>query len=300
MRILQVCDSDYAGVGIKLTQAINRTTKHKARHIRMVSHRFGYPHDIQTRDPEEVKKWVEWADVVNTHVTFRPLRQRGTPMLRPRCLLMTHHGSHYRGHHQKINEHAKRHGVKRQLCTQPNLLAFGDLTWVPIAIPVDEYRKYRRRPKRKRPLIVQTPSNPKRKRTKELTEMLGGRKDVEFLVVEKNTPNHEVLSIVGQADLVIDQFARGYGVSGLEAMAMGIPVISHAEPWARKLIFQEVGYLPYYETALEDVPKVVTALLDSRVYKQWSEISTEYIRAFHDYPVVAKRYIEVCREALRS
>jgi len=46
MNILSLCSTDWAGCGIRLTDAINRNSKHKARQVALSPHRFGYHYDI--------------------------------------------------------------------------------------------------------------------------------------------------------------------------------------------------------------------------------------------------------------
>jgi len=296
VKILNVCDADNAGVGIKLTEAVNALPGHQARHIRMVPHKFGYPCDIQTRDPETIRKWVEWADVVNAHIGFRPLRLGGGT-LRPKHLIVTYHGRHYRRHHHECHINAKEAGAVKSLCTTPDLSQFGGAEWLPTAIPADEYARMRRPRNGGKPVVCMTPSesNSRRARVREVREALGNRKDLRLLVVAE-ARHRETLWAKAAADVFIDRFELGLGVSGLEAMAMGIPTIADASPETEKWICGAVGCLPYYKAPIEGIEEAVDKLLtDKAFYDEWSYRAQRYIWRLHNYPVVAQRYVRICK-----
>jgi len=296
VRVLNICDADNAGVGIKLTEAVNALPGHQARHIRMVPHKFGYPCDIQTRDPETIKKWVEWADVVNTHIGFRPLRQGGE-RLRPKHLIVTYHGRHYRRHHHECHINAKEAGAVKSLCTTPDLSQFGGAEWLPTAIPATKYARMRRPRNGGKPVVCMTPSEPTSRRAgvRKVREALGDRKDLRLLVVAE-VKHSEALWAKSVADIFIDRFELGLGVSGLEAMAMGIPTIANACPETEGWIRKAVGHLPYCRASVEEIGEAVDKLLtDQAFYDEWAYRAQRYIWRWHNYPVVAQRYVRICK-----
>jgi glycosyltransferase involved in cell wall biosynthesis len=84
-------------------------------------------------------------------------------------------------------------------------------------------------------------------------------------------------------------------VSGLEALAMGIPTIADATPDAEEWIERLIGYIPYYKASPKELPDAIEALLsDDALYNEYAEKGLEYIRQFHDYLVVARKYVEIC------
>ncbi|GAG55578.1 unnamed protein product [marine sediment metagenome] len=123
---------------------------------------------------------------------------------------------------------------------------------------------------------------------------LGGRKDIVLRV--GNMMKHQAcLKYKATADVFIDRFVLGLGVNGLEALAMGIPVIAHARPKDEECILREVGYLPYYDAPPARLADAVDILLsDTAVYQEYVDRATEYMAKFHDAPVVAKRYAQIC------
>lgn len=294
MRILNICNKDFAGVGIKLTEAVNQHTDHEARHLCMEPHHFQYREDIRTKDPKEIRHWVMWADVVNCHVYLRPLARIG---IRPSALIMTQHGSHFRSKSEKCRQQNLKWGVRRTLCTTPDLVKYG-AEWLPTAIPARRYMGMRRLPPGGPPLICQTPSNPRKKNSAEIVDLLGGRSDWR-LVIAHHLSHRDALHVKAGADIFIDRFELGLGVSGLEAAAMGIPAIADASAEDEALIVKEVGYLPYYKATLGELEGTIDALWGSKsLYDEYADRGIRYIQDFHDYPVVAKRYAAICEEVL--
>lgn len=297
MRLLNICNIDYAGVGIKLTEAVNRHTGHEARHLCMEPHRFLYRTDIVTKDPGEMRRWILWADVVNCHVYPRPLARAG---VRPRALIMTQHGSYFRSKSEKCRRQNGKWGAKRTLCTTPDLTRYG-AEWLPTAIPMEKYLEKRRMYWRQaRRVICQTPSNPAKKDSAQIRELLGDRQDIQ-VIIGHGKPHDKILDFTVMADIFIDRFKLGLGVSGLEAAAMGIPVIACSGVEDEALIIGEVGYLPYYKASLRELVAAVDALLSSEsLYREYADRAQQYIRDFHDYPVVARRYAAICEEVLNG
>jgi len=296
MKILNICDSDPAGVAFRLTEAVRECTDHQAHHIRMVSHKFGYPYDMQTRNPGRIQRWVEWADVVTVHDKFGPLRQYGTKQLQPPNLIVMCHGGVYGETFEGCAQKDAKYNVKRRLCTNAHLVALG-AEWLPIAVPVEKYATLKRR-RCGKPIVCQAPTS-ERKNVSEVRAILGKRPDIKLRIIE-NTPHHQCLLLKAEAAICVDQFRLGYGTNALEAWAMGIPVVAHAEAWVEKYILGEIGYLPYYDAPLNKLSAAVEHLLGNvAVYKEYVERGQKYVKEFHDYPVVAARYANICEEVLK-
>ena len=292
MKILNICDWDYAGVGIRLTQAVNQHTDHEARHLSMRSHRFRYPTDILTQNPEEIGRWIRWADVVNSYVSAKPLNAGRIP--RPPNLILTYLGGNYRKKHEACHIQASRHGAKRQLVSITDLTRYGGLEWLPIPIPVEKWEKMKRGHSGK-PIVCQTPSSTAIKHTKRIVELLSPRQDIELLIVT-NRYWKKCMSLKAAADIYIGAFSHNpIPVSSLEAFAMGIPVINHVTAENEETVIQHVGYLPYYDAPLDELPQAVDALLTDRsLYDEYAELGKRYVKTFHDYPIVANRFAEIC------
>lgn len=290
MKILNICYKDYAGMSFRLTEAINKHTKHESRQLVMWRHGWGYPLDILTDDKDEMCKWLDWADIVNCwgHRTPLDVTERT-----PDKLIIIHRGTKFRGNPAGGRADAQRRNAHQLVCT-PDLLLFPELQWLPNAVPVDEWAKLGRTHKGK-PIVCQTPSSPGRKNTAGIIEALSNKKNIELSIFRGQWPI--VMAHKGIVDIYLGQFTLGYGMNILEVWAMGKPVITHVEEKNAELIFSEVGYLPHYESTLENLPHAVDALLKNKaLYREYAELGKKYVREVHDYPVVAKRFISFCEE----
>lgn len=298
MKILNVCKFDAAGCAYALTKALNLHTSNEVRHLAMSSHEWDYGDDIVTNKPTEIRRWIEWADIVNCWESGRPLDDAGIKLER---LIMTYIGIEHEVRTRRHPILVERHGVKKTLFGST---AYADSmdNWLPLAMPVDKLVRMRNR-KRGKPIVCQTPSNRRRKNTKRIMELLSNRDDMELLIVD-GVSNAECLVAKATADIVIDQFggidiygtmcAGGYGKSALEAMAMGIPVISHATIEQQKKYRRVIGELPYYDVELDNLPAAVGALLgDTALYREYSTRGLRYVQRFHDYPVVAEHFMSI-------
>lgn len=304
MKILNICKFDGAGCAWDLTRALRRHTHHKVRHVTMSEHKWRFGSDIITTDAKELRRWIEWADIVNCWgYSFRPLDTAGIP--NPPNLIMTSvAGGYARRLKEYRGQYAKR-GVKMLLHGDPLRAKLAD-AWLPLPIPVDEYALMKKK-RGSKPVVCQTPSNLRRKGTDAIVKLLGNMPHIELLIVHDVVQQVSLEAKAG-ADIFIDQFGGvkiydfvslgGYGKGSLEAWAMGIPVIAHASEKLEEAYRETIGYLPYYESALDDLPKAVDALLDASVYAEYQDRGRRYIRTFHDDAVVARRFSDMCREII--
>ena len=296
MNVLNVCRWDFGGCAIRLTDAINLHTNHKSRHISTNSQLFGYKKDIFTGSAKEIRKWVEWSDVVNCWDSVRPLYQAG--LKTAKNLILTHVGSSFWNNPDRRHMEAVQYGAKKELVGGAQMTMLGAIhhDWLPSAIPVEAWAKYKKMGKGI-PIVCQSPSSRRVKQTNRILKSLKGCKGFKLVIIE-GIPWSECMKNKGMVDICLGQFYRGYGISSLEAWSMGIPVITDTEP-NEEAILNQVGYLPYYKSTIEDLPKVIKSLLeDNDLYKKYSDLGIKYVKEYHDYPVVADRFVKICESIL--
>ena len=295
MNILSLCSTDWAGCGIRLTDAINRNSKHKARQVALSPHRFGYHYDIITREPGVIKKWVDWADVVNCWSDIRALKTCKTI---PKKLIWTFTGTPFRKNPTALKHNATQLNAKILVST-PDLLFFKDLIWLPNAVPVDEWFKMKTTHSGK-PIVCQSPSSKPKKNTAKILKYISNKKNIDPLIIHK-VKWKQCIKLKSKADIYIGPFKIGYGVSQLEAMAMKIPVITKLEPENEAKIRRAVGYLPHYDCPMEKLSEGIDTLLSDReLYDEYAELGHNYVKEFHDYPVVAKKFILICEKLINK
>jgi hypothetical protein len=90
--------------------------------------------------------------------------------------------------------------------------------------------------------------------------------DIDFLHLQ-GVPSREIKFYQVQADLIIDQLIYGlWGSSGIEALALGKPLVCYLRPSWKKRFMQTFGYskLPIIEATTDSIYSVLKNLLDNR------------------------------------
>ena len=282
---------------MKLTEALRLHTKHEVRQLNNYKHSFGYPVDIVRRKRSAVHKWIDWADVVNCFGPLNVLQRK-----RPKNLFVTYVGSYFRNRGKKVYLQAKRFGAKKQIGCAPWQLEQArsegfHLDYVPGAIPVNYLLKMKRKHKG-RPIICQSPSSYKRKDTQRIVKILSKDRKLRIRIIH-GVPWEECLRQKAEADIYVGSFRTAYGISSLEAMAMKIPVMAHYPEFTKKAVLKHIGYLPYYDCKLENLLEGVHNLCATKTYYKYANRGFNYMKKYHDYPVVARKFSTLCKEVVR-
>lgn len=297
MKVLNLTDIDFGGCAYRFTEALAEAG-HEAKHIGMLAHiKFGYEHGLLSKDANVVEKWVKWADMVNCWSKLKPLQGVLWPKPGSRLFFIAV-GSIYWDDHEEIHERSCRDGFTI-LSLSAAMLKWG-AKWLPSPVPVERWRKLKRRREGENPVVCQTPSYPEGKNTDKIKAVLAWKTDIDFRVIV-GVLHKQCMEAKAVADICLGQFRTrggeggGYGLSELEAMAMKIPVITISPDWIEESYMDEIGYLPYYRSELEDLPEAIDVLMsDQALYDEYANRGFEYVLKFHDYPVVVKRFEELC------
>ncbi len=115
---------------------------------------------------------------------------------------------------------------------------------------------------------------------------------VEFLTVEKR-PWKELQGLLAECDLFVDQTLMGwYGMVGVEAMAMGKPVLSYI----RDDFETRLHDCPIVRTSSETLAEDLAALLgNAPLRRELSGASRDYVEREHDAHQIAQRLLELYR-----
>jgi len=151
-----------------------------------------------------------------------------------------------------------------------------------------------------KPIVCQSPSSKPKKNTAKILKYISNKKNIDPLIIHK-VKWKKCIKLKSKADIYIGPFKIGYGVSQLEAMAMKIPVITKLEPENEAKIRRAVGYLPHYDCPMEKLSEGIDTLLSDReLYDEYAELGHNYVKEFHDYPVVAKKFILICEKLINK
>jgi glycosyltransferase involved in cell wall biosynthesis len=109
-------------------------------------------------------------------------------------------------------------------------------------------------------------------------------------------------SIVGKAKahILYDQIRDGYGLSAIEAAAMGIPVLGgYMQQTSRDVAVPLMGgEYPFVETSESNIGEKMLALAtDTRYYMESAGRGEAFARSYHDERVTVKRLKDIWTRA---
>lgn len=309
MRILVLSFQDPAAGCGKLARAINEHPDHEARAARWRKGRLDYDVGFPVIWQPNAKRTINligWSQAVIVTGPWWGLLKNlpwGTNCLFPpgspkRKVVVNYRGTPYRQRKADYNKADRSRGVV-QSGNFIDLLLYGNFKhWLPVPIWEHELTQYRRPHKGNHKLVVQAVTKKARfhkKNTPGVKKQLGNIPGVKLDIVFGVT-NRECLLRLGKADIVVTAFKNGYGNAGLEAMAMGIPVIANGFPALVAKYEEIIGYLPFVQSPVKNLRQTVLNL-DDEARKDIVGKQLCYLRRFHHPRVVANKAVELCQNA---
>ncbi|BBO66716.1 hypothetical protein DSCA_06460 [Desulfosarcina alkanivorans] len=248
--------NDPAGTAIEFTRAINSHTEHSCRLItKEIRYNFMFEKDLHLPwlDREgwgEVEHLLKTSDVFHFHMTadeyielgdFRPV-----DFLKGKAILHHHHGHpDFRGHPDKYR--GKYIRLKRRaIVSTPDLLKLlPEASWQPNLVPINDpdYLPVRE-PEGGEIQVCHAPTRKDLKNTAEFLSVMEGLKrknpNISCRLIE-NTPHRECLRIKQECQIHFDHMQGYYGVSSLESLSQGKPVIAGLDEWNQSHIREVTG-----------------------------------------------------------
>lgn len=288
IKIFSVAKWDYAACGYFLSEAINATTEHHSRAVRMHESLFGFPFDALNLADRRLRALWDWADIIHIH-DASGIENIMTWPRKPTVLTL--HGTRYRRGYEGFHRMIKTRGWLGTVAT-PDLTQFG-LDYLPDCRP--DLSEYYDPPDQF--TVVHAPSKRHVKGTDRVIaacEQLG----VDLVLIE-NTPYQKCLELKGRADVLVDQFELGYGCNAIEAWAMGMPVIADALPAEERAIKNQFDYLPYARAG-NDLADALDRMKQDEDWRQdMADLGRGHYLKWHAPKPVAKRALELYRQAAR-
>ena len=116
---------------------------------------------------------------------------------------------------------------------------------------------------------------------------------VEAVMIER-IPHEKALQIKAECHIFIDQLGElGYGISGLEALAMGIPTVVELLPDHEAFI----GNHPFVVANSENLPEVLESLIkDKEMRRELSKKGPQWVKEFHNPKRAVAKILEKYNE----
>ena len=335
LRIVQGCGYDPGSAAYRFHSAVNAASKHASVFVRFAdtnSHCSLRQLD-GVRDAPLVREALLGADVLHCHVNYllsanatsNLIRMGDTRSARPvhwregQWLVRHYHGSrpdggtnlehavdaHVRETTERYGGGLVRVGARLTLCAEPGA---DDLKWLPITVDVPRYRALRAEAMQSRAAgtppftISHSPTKRAYKGTDKLMRAVGRLQakglDVRVMLIEGKS-HGDALRMKARSDACFDSFWLGIQGSGLEAGAMGIPVVA-GDGDVAALYRQHVGHVPYTFAGDEDqlAHMIERLVVDKSFYAAEAERVRDYVTKYHDYPAVARRYEAILSDAM--
>jgi hypothetical protein len=310
LNALAIGHSDPAGVVGRFKVAADKGEELRIRSVSASKYEYlQFPIDIfwdkQRRGNNEqmIRELIMAADVIhlnNSEMAYKHFRIR-------KPALLHHHGSLFRDGPERMLEKAKYYRFEQAVSTI-DLLRFAPdlLTWLPSAYDVDYFQAYAKehaRPPDGRVLIVHCPTDRAKKHTAVLLAAVDTLKaeglPVDLELIEFR-PWTESLAAKARADIVFDQLMWGYGCNGIEAWAMGKPVVAGADEWTLAEMARQWGGLPFFEANQQSLmPRLRKLVTSPDLRAQWAEYGLAHVRKYHDEAPALAILAELYQKAIR-
>lgn len=307
LRVLQLGPTDAGMVAYRLHTALNATTPHAALLATFhASNPYAAPvgYDLGA-DWAMAQALFDEADVVHCHLNYAPLAWlERLGKVAGKWVVIHHHGTMYRSKPGPAHYNAMDASWARlRLVSNLELLQYGEgLHWLPNPMPVAEYRALRARHgglEGQRPFrVAHSPSKRELKGTERFLatcERLNARGVAIEPVLIEGLSHAESLARKATCDAAFDSFWLGMQCSGLEAAAMGLPVVAGAYD-------QEAGYralglagAPYTRADTEAALEAALEALATDTAHRAAEGARvgAFVEAWHDEAAVALRYLNL-------
>ena len=242
MRIVMIAENDPAGTASLFQSAINRLTPHSCRLVTtQLRYNHLYPKDLHVpwldaAGRDELAAVLETADVFHFHMLadeHMPLGEiTAAPFLPGKKIVHHHHGHHvFRSDPEFFQRKYRELGRRNLLVSTPDLLEkLPGARWQPNLVPQSDpaYRPQPRTPDG----TVRIGHSPTRKDLKNTEELLAVcarlQKELPQLTLDviDDASHADCLARKQACDIVFDHMQGYFGMSSLEALSQGTPVVA--------------------------------------------------------------------------
>ncbi len=247
MRIVMIAENDPAGVGSLMRNALHRHTDHRCRLV-TTQLRYNHLYEKDLHVPwldaaglDELADVLNGADVfhfhmlADEHMPLGPLK--AASFLHGKAIVHHHHGHHvFRSHPEIFQQKYRELGRRNLLVSTPDLLhKLPGAKWQPNLVPQHAplYLPAPRQPDGR----VRLGHSPTRKDLKNTDDLLAVHfrlkrelPQLDLDIIDDAT-HADCLARKQACDIVFDHMQGYYGMSSLESLSQGVPVIAGLDGW---------------------------------------------------------------------
>lgn len=258
MNVLMIAVNDPAGTAIQFCKAVNRLGRHTCR---LVTLETRYTHcwekdlhlpDLDDGGLAELERLLKDSDVFHFHMTADERLRLGpfvpADYLHGKAVVHHEHGHHeFRADPERFRRKYRQLGRVNLLVSTPDLHALmPEAAWQPNLVPQDE-ELLRPLPRTEAdwtgPLrLAHSPTRKDLKNTDDLlavtAEFPSGQLELDLI---DDVPNCQCLERKRACHALFDHMQGYYGVSSLEGLSQGIPVIAGLDAWNRRHVCEFSG-----------------------------------------------------------
>ncbi len=313
MRILMIAINDPAGTAIQFTNAINRYSEHTCRLItKEIRYNFMFEKDLHlpwlgNNQWNEIEELLRVSDIFHFHMTadeyidlgpFKPI-----DFIQGKRVVHHHHGHpDFRQHPDTYRRKYQQRHRKHLLVSTPDLLKLlPEARWQPNLVPINASLYLPVELNGDRPLrICQAPTRTDLKDTdlflqtvREVAETISHLQPVCI----QNTEHRRCLGIKQGCQIHFDHMQGYYGVSSLESLSQGKPVIAGLDEWNQATIREFTGcdHLPWIlaTNACELKHHIEELAADAGLREYYGIRSRQFMQRFWNEARVLKHLIDI-------
>lgn len=298
---------DNGGIGIGIKRAFEQhAPEHEVHSVTRHNNFIGWDADIVLRDDNDrayVQELFGKADVIHIMDLFSAADGFSGYERKPK--VFHHHGLDFRQNSGALMARCRAEGIQQIVATH-DLLAYGDdLTWLPNPCDITTLQFFRKQNYRPSSLVrvAQSPTSLQANGTRIFLDAVDvlpidvlERMQLDII---QNLPWTHCMRRKAQADIVLDSFGVGYGITTIEAWGMGIPVVHGASAQTQQAVLDSIGYSPYYHVTPETTGAGITDMVcDEDVRKQYAELGWQAVNDFHAESEVVRRLLDIYERAI--
>jgi hypothetical protein len=307
MKILHLSDTTLSGAPGRLSETYNKYSGHESRHIvwHKVIYNRVFKYDMCSKEMtyDEVRKWLDWADVIHYHNRYARqeiFKNNGIkPPKKPSVIQI-----HSPRQSEDFSEELKS-GLPIAVIAQYHVRQWPELRFiVPNVVDIfDPSHMPVERPHRIMPIISYAPSSPAGRgwdnKSYTTVSPVMRRMSINREIIYQriaSIPHSECLKLKQVSDVGIDEVSTGsYHMSSLEYLSMGVATFSGIDEDCQKVVKDLTGadWLPWIISSEKNFKADLITTIRTKSYREIGAKSREWMEKYWNPVQVCDYFTEL-------